>query len=75
MAQRENQATGYVIECDVKYPPELHDSHNDYPLAPERVAVTQSVLSEKQEELAWQSSKGLPQNDVKLRPSLLNKGK
>jgi hypothetical protein len=27
------------------YPAELHDSHNDYPLAPESVLVTESMLS------------------------------
>ena len=23
----------YFVECDIKYPEELHDLHNDYPLA------------------------------------------
>ena len=48
-------------------------THNDYPLATERVAVTPSVLSEKQVELARQNSRGLIQKDLKLLPSLLNK--
>ena len=73
LAQREDQYTGYFVECDLEYPPELHDAHNDYPLAPERVAVTPSVLSEKQVEVARHYSRGLPQRDVKLLPSLLNK--
>ena len=73
LAQREDQYTGYFVECDLEYPPELHDSHNDYPLAPERVAVTPSVLSEKQVEVARHYSRGLPQKDVKLMPRLLNK--
>ena len=30
---------GYTIECDISYPKELHDKHNDYPLAPERLKV------------------------------------
>jgi hypothetical protein len=37
--------TGYVIECDLQYPTELHNAHNDYPLAPENVLVTESMLS------------------------------
>jgi hypothetical protein len=43
---------GYVIECDLKYPPNLHDSHSDYPLAPERLEVTQEMLSPYQELIA-----------------------
>ena len=73
LAQTEEQSTGYFVECDLEYPPELHDSHNDYPLAPERVAVTPSVLSDKQVEVARHYSRGVPQKDVKLLPSLLNK--
>ena len=36
---------GYIIECDFKYPENLHDLHNDYPLAPESLVVTKNMLS------------------------------
>ena len=28
---------GYIIELDLEYPKELHDLHNSYPLAPEKI--------------------------------------
>ena len=30
---------GYVLEVDLEYPSELHDLHNDYPLAPESMVI------------------------------------
>ena len=31
--------TGCILEVDLEYPDELHNPHNEYPLAPERVVV------------------------------------
>ena len=42
---------GYFVECDLKYPNELHDKHNDYPLAPVRQCVKASMLSEHTKQL------------------------
>ena len=36
MNYNENSAIGNTLEVDLHYPKELHDLHNDYPLAPER---------------------------------------
>ena len=36
---------GCIIECDLEYPPSLHDLHNMYPLAPEKILVTDDMLS------------------------------
>ena len=36
---------GYFLEVDLEYPNELHELHNDYPLAPEKLAVSNDMLS------------------------------
>ncbi|XP_053372933.1 uncharacterized protein LOC128546441 [Mercenaria mercenaria] len=36
---------GNIFEDNLRYPPELHDKHNDYPLAPERKAISDDMLS------------------------------
>ena len=34
------------MEVDLKYPSELHELHNDYPLAPEKLRVSKDMLSD-----------------------------
>ena len=34
---------GYVLEVDLDYPDDLHDLHNDYPLAPEKIKIDKVV--------------------------------
>ena len=37
---------GLIIEVDLEYPQELHDLHNDYALAAEKLKINENVLSE-----------------------------
>jgi len=41
----EDGPVGYILEVDLEYPSELHDLHNDFPLAPEKLVVTEQMLS------------------------------
>ena len=45
MSINEKSDVGYILEVDLEYPKKLHDLHNDYPLAPEKLAVTNDMLS------------------------------
>ena len=61
---------GYMLEVDLQYPKHLHKSHNDYPLAPEKLAVKEEWLSEYQTELLENKSMI---NITKLVPNLMDK--
>ena len=41
MKMKPHSKKGRILEVDLEYPEELHDSHNSYPLAPEKKVVTQ----------------------------------
>ena len=37
---------GYILEVDLEYPDELHVFHNDFSLAPEKIAISYDILSD-----------------------------
>ena len=36
------------LEVDLEYPKELHQLHNDYPLAPDKIEIKEEMLSNYQ---------------------------
>ena len=48
----EKSEIGYFLEVDLEYLNELHELHNDYPLAPEKITVTNDMLSKYSKEIA-----------------------
>ena len=43
---KEDSEKGLILEVDLEYPEGLHNLHNDYPLGPEKVKVTNDMLSD-----------------------------
>lgn len=41
----DEQNDGYILEVDLDYPENLHETHNSFPLAPEQLEIDQDMLS------------------------------
>ena len=62
---------GYILEVDLEYPEDLHNAHNSYPLAPERMVVQKEWTSDYQHDLL---GVGVAPTEVeKLVPNLRKK--
>ena len=48
---RDDSLHGYLLEVDLEMPKELHDEHNDLPMAPEKIKVLEQMLSPYQLEI------------------------
>ena len=70
----ENSFVGYILEVDLEYPDELHNLHNNYLLAPEKLESTQKMLSKYCSDIA--NKYGIKIDRVnRLVPNLRNKNK
>ena len=64
---------GYILEVDLEDPEDLHDTHNAYPPAPERMVVEKGWMSEYQHSLLGVGAS--PTEVEKLVPNLRNKSR
>ena len=53
-ATPDNSDYGYIVETDLKYTQLMHESHQDYPLAPTKEVVQKDWLSSYQTSLSEQ---------------------
>lgn len=71
---KDDSKKGMILEVDLEYPKELHDLHNDYPLAAEKINVTKAMLSNYCENIRQKHNITIGQVK-KLVPTLYNKEK
>ena len=74
MSINDKSPIGYFLDVDLKYAKELHELHNDFPLAPEKSTVSSDMLSKYCKKIADEYE--IKVSDVKkLIPNLGNKTK
>ena len=65
----ENGDYAYIYQVDLDYPDHLHNTHNDYPLAPEHLEIDNDMLSPYNSKILGEKTCKV----TKLCPNLLNK--
>jgi len=64
LEKEETAENGWILEVDLEYPEELHEEHNNFPLAPEKKVVKKEWMSGYQKRLI---------KDLELKPPDCNK--
>ena len=70
----DNNFDRYSLEVDLEYLHELHELHNDYPLAPEKLKINHDMLSKYCSNIANDICMKIG-GIIKLVPNLGNKSK
>ena len=47
MAMNPNGSHGYILECDLEVPENIHETTSEYPLCPESLTINQDLISPK----------------------------
>src|SRR6218665_3519665 len=79
-SKSDDGSKGYILELDLEYPSHLHETHNDYPLAPEKMFIapekmfiTTDMVSPHGRDLADKLQMKINNKSEKLVPNLLPK--
>lgn len=62
MNLKENSRKGWILEVDLEYPEELHESHNSYPLVPEKKEIGAEQMSGYQKRMMEELDLELPKS-------------
>ena len=71
----EDSELGYFLEVDLAYPEQLHDTHNEFPLAPEKLDIPKEQWSEETKRLASLFGMSHSSTGLKLMCTLQDKYK
>ena len=74
MKMKWNSKKGWPLEVDLEYPKELHEAHNNYPVAPEKKAINPEQMSKYRRRLMADLDLTMP-NTEKLVLTLEDKEK
>ena len=66
----DNDENGYVVECDLHFPKEIHEKLKQYPPAPENMIPKDEWLSEYQKEIKQKLN--IKNSTTKLIPHLMD---